>query len=116
MRQISFAMTIPQFHSGLKDVTRRVGWAFLKPGDNLRVVEKCMGLRRGESPVVMGIIRVACVSREPLDDISDADVTREGFPGMPREEFVSMFCAHMNCKPAAIVTRIEFEKVAASSS
>lgn len=51
MRNISFAMTTEQFRRGEKDVTRRFGWWFLKPGDQLRVVEKTIGLKKGEKMV-----------------------------------------------------------------
>ena len=33
MRNISFSLTEEQFLNGSKDVTRRLGWLFLKPGD-----------------------------------------------------------------------------------
>ena len=36
-RNISFALTTPQFLDGSKDVTRRNGWLMLKTGDILRV-------------------------------------------------------------------------------
>jgi hypothetical protein len=33
MRNMSFFLTTAQFLDGTKDVTRRKGWRFLKPGD-----------------------------------------------------------------------------------
>ena len=48
MRRMSFSMTEPQFRDGSKDVTRRLGWKFLKPGDRIMGVRKCMGLAKGE--------------------------------------------------------------------
>ena len=45
---ISFSLTTPQFRDGTKDVTRRLGWTFLKPGDRLCAVVKAMGLKKGE--------------------------------------------------------------------
>ena len=111
MRSISFALTKAQFLDGTKDVTRRLGWATLKPGDRLRAVEKAMGLRKGEHPVVLGVIEVVSVRREPLFAIHDEDVPREGFPSMTGDEFVAMFVKHMKCCPETTVTRIEFRKV-----
>ena len=35
MRNISFSLTTRQFRDGSKDVTRRVNWQNLKPGDHL---------------------------------------------------------------------------------
>jgi len=111
MRSISFALTTRQFLDGTKDVTRRLGWKTLKAGDRLRAVEKAMGLKKGEHPVVLGVIEVVSVRREPLMTITTDDVVREGFPGLRPYEFVKMFMAHMGCRPDDDVTRIEFRKV-----
>jgi hypothetical protein len=51
MRLMSFALTEQQILDGTKDVTRRLGWLFLKRGDLIRPVRKCMGLKRGERPI-----------------------------------------------------------------
>ncbi len=111
MRLISFALTTRQFRDGSKTVTRRLGWAKLRAGESLMACEKCMGLGKGGTPVRLGPIRVASVRREPLDAIDQADVVREGFPGMSPAEFVAMFCSHMRCEPRTVVTRIEFERI-----
>lgn len=67
MRNISFALTTSQIVAGTKDVTRRMGWQFLKVGDLLRPVRKCMGLRPGEKvEALRAPIRVIDVRREPL--------------------------------------------------
>lgn len=55
-RNISFALTTPQFRARTKWVTRRLGWLFLKPGDTLMGVEKGMGLKiNGETvwPIIL---------------------------------------------------------------
>lgn len=111
MRSMSFALTTRQFLDGSKTVTRRLGWLTLKPGDQVRAVEKGMGLQKGEHPRVFGEIEVVNVRRERLDAIEDADCAREGFPGMTAEGFVEMFCRHMGCQPDTFVTRIQFRKV-----
>lgn len=114
-RNISFALTTQQFRSRTKDVTRRLGWQFLQPGDGLIGCVRCMGLKKGESPEKLGPIRVTSVRREPLCRMVDEpnygceEVRREGFPDLSPEEFVAMFCEHMKCSPTEIVTRIEFE-------
>jgi hypothetical protein len=111
-RNISFALTEPQFLDGTKDVTRRLGWLKLKPGDRLRAVRKAMGLKKGEKAHVLGEIEVVSVRREALSWITGEDVVREGFPDMTPIEFVAFFCAsHRGCTPATIITRIEFRKV-----
>lgn len=120
MRNMSFALTTSQIMEGSKDVTRRLGWLFLKEGDLLRPVRKCMGLRPGEKlDILRDPIRVVSVRREPLQRMTDdveyghEEVRREGFAWHPdyREPgtWVAMFCAtHKGCTPATVITRIEF--------
>jgi len=123
MRNISFSLTEAQFLDGSKTVTRRLGWANLKPGDRLMACRKCMGLKPGEKIVRLGEIEVVSVRREPLDFMlfsssvddrsayGDAEATLEGFPNLVGWEFVGMFCHEMKCKPGTIVNRIEFRHV-----
>lgn len=110
MKSISFALTTDQIRCRTKTVTRRTGWRTLKPGDLLQAVVKGMGLRKGESPERLSILRVIDVRREPLHAIDDDDVCREGFI-MPAHDFVEMFCDHMKCDRDQMVTRIEFRYV-----
>lgn len=122
-RNISFALTAPQFLDGSKTVTRRNGWAFLKAGDILCAVEKSQGLKKGEKVKKLGMIRVKDVRREALKRMLDdlnygfAETTREGFPE-PRpfhypDSFVEFFCkSHKGVTPESVITRIEFERVA----
>lgn len=111
MRNMSFALTTAQFKNGSKDVTRRLGWLHAKPGDFIRGVVKCMGLKPGEKIQPLGIIKIVDVRRERLDRITREDVEREGFPGKSCKDFVFMFCKHMKASPDTIVTRIEFRHV-----
>lgn len=120
MRNISFALTTTQIMEGTKTVTRRLGWLHLKPGDQLRPVRKCMGLRPGEKlDVLRDPITVVDVRREPLRAMLDdldygfADCVLEGFGMHPDyrypSAFVAMFCAtHRGCTPETVVTRIAF--------
>lgn len=119
MRNISFALTEPQFLDGSKNVTRRLGWLHLKPGDRLMGVRKAMGLKPGEKIVRLGAIEVVSVRREPLlamthkaVDYGASECRREGFPDMHPAEFVDFFCStHKGCTPETVVTRIEFRRV-----
>lgn len=111
MRSISFALTERQFLDGSKTVTRRLGWKNLKPGDLLCAVRKSMGLKKGESPVKLGVIRVVSVRREQLFRIEGDEMAKEGFPGYDPRAFVEMFERHMKCKWTDEVTRIEFERI-----
>lgn len=114
MRLMSFALTTVAFYRREKTVTRRLDWEDLEPGELLCGVQRCQGLRKGESPVRLAIIRVSSVRREPLLRIrkDPHEVVREGFPDMKPEEFVDVFCMHhRGCKPASLITRIEFNYV-----
>lgn len=113
-RNISFALTTEQFVARTKDVTRRLGWTFLKPGDVLCGCVKCMGLKPGEAIERLGMIRVVSVRRESLSSMwlepyGAMEAAREGFPGMSGADFVNMFCDHMGGDQSQEVTRIEFE-------
>lgn len=121
-RNISFALTTPQFQDGSKDVTRRLGWLHLKPGDILCAVKKSQGLKRGEKVERLGMIKVVDVRQEPLRRLTDdldygfAECKREGYPHPhPKSwpsEFVAFFCnSHKGCTPESAITRIEFERV-----
>lgn len=116
MRNMSFALTKQQVRAKIKTVTRRIGWANLKPGERFQMVEKCQGLKLGEKIKPLGIAE--CVSNEfqELAWIKDMpygsdEVAKEGFPEMTPEEFVNMFCKHMKCDAWQPVRRIEFKYV-----
>ena len=113
MRNMSFSLTTPQFKARTKTVTRRLGWKYLKPGELVQGVVKCMGLKPGEKIEPLGVIRIKSVRREPLDLIDQVEVGREGFPRMTPVQFCVMFCTHMKVNSDRVVTRIEFEYVEA---
>jgi hypothetical protein len=120
MRNMSFALTTAQILERSKDVTRRMGWEFLKVGDLLQPVRKCMGLRPGEKIEKLGgPIRVVSLRRERLDrmvtdlDYGFQEVRREGFGMHPLKSYPSNFVAmfietHKGCAPESVITRIEF--------
>lgn len=119
MRNISCSLTTPQVRARTKDVTRRLGWEDLKPGDQLQACEKCMGRRNGEPLVRLCIIEVVSVRRETLRRMLRNPVygrnecRREGFPFMSPAEFVAFFCAShtsgkKKCTADTPITRIEF--------
>lgn len=116
-RNISFALTTQQFIDGTKDVTRRMGWLNLKPGDVLCGVKKGMGLKPGEKVERLGMIEVVSVRREPANQIcadlayGAEEVRREGFPDWNEQQFLEFFCDSHGCDPSDHVTRIEFKKL-----
>lgn len=89
-RLMSVAFTEQAVVERRKTVTRRKGWAFLKPGDRLTLCRKVMGRKPGEPLVRIAEVEVVDVRRESLAVLSDwygddeyreqcAEVRREGF-------------------------------------
>lgn len=123
MRNISFSLTTEQVRNHTKTVTRRLGWNNVKPGELLQACVKCQGIKKGQHPEKICVIRVKSVNRERLDSINIngnlssynrcplCECRDEGFPGMFPGEFIRMFCDHNGCNPDDLVTRIEFEYV-----
>jgi hypothetical protein len=117
MRNISFALTESQFLDQSKDVTRRLGWKFLKAEDRLMGCRKCQGIKPGESIVRLGPIEIISVRFELLEAMlvnplyGQEECRREGFPEMTPMEFVEMFRRHMTAPPGTTVTRIEFKHI-----
>ncbi|MCB1622304.1 MAG: hypothetical protein KDI44_16375 [Thiothrix sp.] len=101
-------MTTRQVMAETKDITRRFGWWFLKPGDRIQAVEKAMGLKKGEKINRLKLIEVVSTRSEPLNTITPEDVIREGFPGWTPEQFVQMRVDHYRINPDRAVNRIEF--------
>lgn len=118
MRNIAFSMTTAQVRDRTKDVTRRIGWANLKPGERLQACVKCMGRKNGEPLERLCVIEVVKASRERLDALLEPtrthaealdELRREGFPELSVAEFLEMFRdAHRGCVNSTILTRIEF--------
>lgn len=108
-RLMSVAFTEAVVRSRTKTVTRRKGWAYLRPGERITLCRKVMGRRPGEPLVRLAEVEVLDVRREPLDAITVADVAREGFPGMSTEEFMRRFFIDaQGIQPIDTVTRIEW--------
>jgi hypothetical protein len=116
MRNISFTFTTPQVKAKTKTVTRRPGWAHVKPGELLCAIEKGRGLAKGEKVKKICVIQVVGVRLERLDRLLNdsaygkREVILEGFPELSPAEYVQQYCkSHRGCKPTTSVTRIEFE-------
>lgn len=115
MRNMSFALTTEQIRNRTKTVTRRVGWAFLKPGDLVQAIEKGQGLKKGERVKRLCVLRVLSVRGEWMSDFRsrpDAQIecAREGFPEMTPQQFYAFFRGS-HADPGLDdlrVTRIEF--------
>lgn len=139
MRNISFSLTTSQVRTSfetrvvIKDVTRRLGWWNVQPGELLMGCEKCMGRRPGEPLVRLGVVRVLTAAPEQLGTLllepyGTTEARREGFchwtqfPFKNPEEqrrvrgknlgaaFVEFFMAHAKrVTPETEVNRISFE-------
>lgn len=114
---MSFSLTTAHVHARTKDVTRRVGWATLRPGEQLQPVIRSQGLKKGEHvEKIGGPIEVVSVRREPLSRLltepyGSQEVAREGFGDTTPQRFVEFFCETHHCRPDDEVTRIEFRYV-----
>lgn len=110
---MSVSFTEPQVRARAKTVTRRLGWRFLKPGDQLTLCRKVMGRKKGEPLVRVADVEVVSVRREPLDAVTYDDINAEGFPQYTQCEFIDFFCTtHKGCTPTTEITRIEWKYVA----
>lgn len=115
MRLMSVAMTADQVVDGSKDVTRRLGWLFVKEGDRLQLCRKVQGRRKGEPLDRLRAVEVVSVRRESLSclildpDYGAREVAREGFPGLPPAEFIERyFIDAQGVDARSQVTRIEW--------
>ncbi len=115
-RGMSFWLTKQQMRDEIKDVTRRLGWWFLKPGDIVNAMEKCQGLKKGEKQVLIYPIEIISTRSEPLFFITQKECVREGFPDMTPFGFVEMFCRANNCLSTAKINRIKFRRLREASN
>ena len=111
MRAISASMTKAQVRDRSKTETRRLGWLHARAGMRLRVVEKCMGLRKGEKLKELAIVEIVEVRREPLNRITQEAVIREGFPNWTPAQFIEFFCKAMRREPKTPVTVIRWRYI-----
>jgi hypothetical protein len=127
MRNISFALTTDQVRNQTKTVTRRIGWAWLKPGTLLQPIVKGQGIPKGGKVEKIGApIRVVSVRRERLSKLVSSspawarrEVVAEGFPEMTAYQFFGFFSKSHGARSEdqalrLEVTRIEFEYTEAS--
>ena len=104
-------LTTEQAINKSKTVTRRIGSWDLRSGDIVQQVEKGMSLKKGEKVKKIHLIRIINVRCEGLQDVTDDDVIKEGFPGKSRKWFIDMFRKHNKCHKNTLVNRIEFEYI-----
>ena len=107
--------------SRAKTETRRLGFwnetldvPRLNIGEVCWSVEKTQGLKRGEKVQRVWPIVITGVFREPLENITQEAVIREGFPHLTTPQFVKMFQEIHKGKgitPETLVTVIQFDYV-----
>jgi hypothetical protein len=94
---MSCSMTIAAVRNQTKTVTRRHvdTWTNLKPGDRLTLIEKGMGLAKGEKQVVLAEVEIIDVYEDVLAGINQiadgeyAEGDEPGGPGLRSYEWVS---------------------------
>ncbi len=89
-RRMSCALTVDAVKARTKTITRREAttWATTRVGDELTLIEKGMGLSRGEKQKVLTQVIVEDTVIEPLlSGIIDDGTASEGFPGWDPLEF-----------------------------
>jgi len=119
LRRISFALTTDAVIERRKDVTRRLGWSFAKPGMKLLAVDKL----RTKDARHLAVIEIVSVRSEPLNWLTADDLVREGFArdhffgaygndypisGYGIDGFVNWFAATAKWPVTGEVNRIEF--------
>lgn len=117
MRRMSFAATTAQMYAQTKTVTRRnpATWKNLGPGDRLLAIEKGMGLPKGETQTVIGVIEIVSNRVEPLGACTPVDAAREGFNSL--SEFLAVWSdLNGEIDLDAMVRRIEFRHVSEPSA
>jgi len=93
-RRMSCSMTVDAVRDRTKTVTRRHvdTWATLNPGDRLTLIEKGMGLAKGERQVVLDEVTIANVDVISLyGGMTEEECAREGFPEMEPDDFVNFW-------------------------
>jgi len=93
-RRMSCSLTIAAVRARTKTVTRRHinTWQNLAPGDRLTLIEKGMGLAKGERQVVLAEVEIVSNAFVRLWDIDEDECEREGFPNLAPGDFCSMWC------------------------
>lgn len=126
-RLMSVSMTTDAVIERRKTVSRRINWwedkngrRLLKAGDTLTLCRKVQGRKAGEPIERLAEVEVVEVSREPLHWLLSTgpvylpkwaakEMEREGFPGLPSDEFVlRYFIEAQRMTEHDIVTRIEW--------
>ena len=114
-RLMSVAMTTDAVIERRKTVTRRKGWVFLKSGDTLTLCRKVQGRKPGEPLERLAEVEVLHVDREHLSNVTffpdygEAEMEREGFPGLDPAEFIQRyFVDAQGFDPDDLVTRIQW--------
>lgn len=94
-RRMSCALTTDAVLMRTKTVTRRHvdTWQFLRPGDQLTLIEKGMGLPKGTKQVVLAQVQIVDVRVESLGCVlTELGATRrEGLGHLTPEEFITFW-------------------------
>ena len=111
-RRMSCAITVDAVRTRTKTETRRHvdSWRTLTAGDRLTLIEKGMGLKKGDRQVKLADVVVTNVRVEPLSAMTEEACTAEGFPGWTVERFAAMWLSshgyHAATDPSTVDVRV----------
>lgn len=99
---MSCSLTTEAVRARTKTVTRRAPhtWRNLRRGDRLTLIEKGMGLAKGEKQVVLAEVEILSNRLSRLGAIDPHEVELEGFGTMDPADFVDMWLRSHGCNPA----------------
>jgi hypothetical protein len=90
---MSCSLAVDAIRDRTKTVTRRRAdsWRTLEPGDRLALVEKGMGLAKGQKQIVLAEVEVIDVRIETLGQVTPQECIAEGFPHLTPAKFILMW-------------------------
>lgn len=94
MRRMSCSLTVDAVRDRTKTVTRRHvdTWTTLAAGDRLTLIEKGMGLKKGDRQVVLAEVEVVSVHVQALACIViSGELKREGLGHLTADQFVDLW-------------------------
>jgi len=109
MKIMSFAWTTDALLEGLKTVTRRF-WIkpHVKAGEFVQAFNKSPRFKGKRS----AIIKVLSIRQEPLEDITDDELIKEGNLWANTEEYIEQFLkGYLKANRKSLIFRIEFELI-----
>lgn len=105
--RMSCFLTVEQVLAETKTATRRLAttWARLKVGDELILVEKAQGLKKGQQQRILKRVVITGVDLVDLFTMTAADCAAEGFPTMEPADFIEWWLAEHKVTATTFASR-----------